>query len=144
MAVSSLNRQMSKSLTLPSTSSGAKNRAYYWPRIKPRLGTTPLQHRIAPSKANTNSWVRHLDANFQERRIAVLDNKYLQITDDIALPWTLMHLMATVEFIQHIDQPPGVAEDWWKLYHCVCNEVRDGASMRMAMVSIVGQKPPKG
>ena len=72
--------------------------------------------------------------------MAILDNKYLPITDDIALPWTLMHLMATVEFIQQIDRPPGTAEDWWALYHSACNDVRNGASMRMGMVSIVGQK----
>ena len=91
-------------------------------------------------RANADSWVRHLDETFEKRQMVVLDNKYLPITDDIALPWTLMHLMATVEFIQQIDRPAGTAEDWWTLYHRVCNDVRNGASMRMGMISIVGQK----
>ena len=49
--------------------------------------------------------------------------------------------MATVEFIQTIDRPVGSAVDWWELYHRVTQDIRNGASMRMGMISTVGQKP---
>ena len=90
------------------------------------------------------SWVRQLDQPFRERSIAVLDHRCLPIDDDIALPWTLQHLMAATELINVLDRPPGAASDWWELYQKVVMEVRRGATMRMAMISIVGQRPQKG
>lgn len=71
----------------------------------------------------------------------ILDDKYLPIEDDIALPWTLQHLMASLELIQNIDRLPGSALEWWKLYQRATEDVHNGASMRMGMVSILGQKP---
>ena len=71
----------------------------------------------------------------------VLEDMYRPIDDDIALPWTLQHLMASVELILNIDKPPGSAADWWQLYQEATEEVQHGASMRMGMVSILGQKP---
>ena len=93
-------------------------------------------------QADTSSWVRELCRVFKECQLNVLDDKYVPIGDDIAVPWTLQHLMATVEFIQTIDRPAGSAAEWWKLYHRVAGDVRKGASMRMGMVSVIGQKPP--
>jgi hypothetical protein len=71
----------------------------------------------------------------------ILDDKYLPIDDDIALPWTLQHLMAALELIQNIERPAGSAVEWWKLYERATQDVQNGASMRMAMVSVLGQKP---
>lgn len=89
------------------------------------------------------SWVRQLDKAFKARDIVVLDHRSLAIDDDIALPWTLQHLMATAEIINALDRPPGAASDWWELYQRGVTEVRQGATMRMAMISIAGRKPQK-
>lgn len=51
--------------------------------------------------------------------------------------------MATTELINVLDRPRGAASDWWALYQRVVMEVRQGATMRMAMISIAGQKPQK-
>ena len=91
------------------------------------------------AEADKSSWVRELCHVFQARQLKVLDDKFLPIEDDIAVPWTLQHLMAIVEFIQTIDRPVGSAVDWWELYHRVIQDIRNGASMRMSMVSILGQ-----
>ena len=77
---------------------------------------------------------------FEEQQIAVLDNKFLPIEDDIARPWTLQHLMAITEMIKSIQQSNGDVREWQRLYEKVSEEIHCGASMRMAMVSIVGQK----
>ena len=92
-------------------------------------------------RAKRCSWVRHLKEKYEARHLAVLDSKILPISDDIALPWTLTHLMATVELIKHIDNPAGGASDWWKAYEEAAEEVQHGASIRMAMISVIGQKP---
>ncbi len=94
-------------------------------------------------EADGSSWVRELSRVFKKRQLKVLDDKFLPIGNDIAVPWTLQHLMAIVEFIQTIDKPVGSAVDWWELYHRVTQDIRNGASMRMGMVSILGQKPLK-
>ena len=49
--------------------------------------------------------------------------------------------MAIVELINVLDRPPGKAADWWLLYGRVVDEVRLGATMRMSMASVIGQKP---
>ena len=92
-------------------------------------------------EAHESSWVRELCYFFKKRQLKVLDDKFLPIEDDIAVPWTLQHLMAILEFIQTIDKPIGSAADWWELYQRVTHDIRNGASMRMGMISIVGQKP---
>lgn len=88
------------------------------------------------------SWVRNLGAAFRERGVSVLDDRFLPINDDIAHPWTLNHLMSSVESISIIDQPRGnaSAREWWKLYDRAAAEVKQGATMRMGMVSVVGHK----
>ena len=60
---------------------------------------------------------------FEERQISILDNKLLSIPDEIALPWTLQHLMAIVETIKTIEQSKGDASDWRWLYERVAEEV---------------------
>ena len=70
----------------------------------------------------------------------MIDNKFVPIDDDMAHPWTLMHLMATLEFIKGLDRPPGSATDWWKVYEAAAEEAYHGGSMRMAMISCVGRK----
>ncbi|MCJ1353415.1 MAG: hypothetical protein MMC33_003401 [Icmadophila ericetorum] len=100
-----------------------------------------LQSLTLASGGNRYSWVRHLKERYEARQLAVLDNKILPISDDIALPWTLTHLMATVELIKHIDNPTGSATDWWKAYEEAAEEVQRGASIRMAMISVIGRKP---
>ena len=82
-----------------------------------------------------------LAKTFREGGLSILDSKILPINDDIAHPWTLQHLMASVELINVIDQPRGSAIEWWKLYERAAEEVEQGATMRMKMVSVVGQKP---
>ena len=49
--------------------------------------------------------------------------------------------MASVEFIQLLDRPPGSAKDWWNIYDKAVAEAEQGATMRMGMVRVVGQKP---
>lgn len=89
---------------------------------------------------NGNSWVRELEDTFQYRGLTVLDNTFRPIKDDIATPWTLNHLLAVYELINVLDQPKGNANDWWELYEKAVAETEQGVTMRMAMVSIVGQK----
>ncbi|KAL8646082.1 MAG: hypothetical protein Q9226_007027, partial [Calogaya cf. arnoldii] len=86
-------------------------------------------------------WVRSLGAAFRDRNVPVLDDKFLPITDDIAQPWSLMHLMASVELINAIDQPRGNAKarEWWKMYDRAAEEVRLGATIRMAMVQAIAK-----
>ncbi|KAJ5735702.1 UMTA methyltransferase family protein-like protein [Penicillium malachiteum] len=86
-------------------------------------------------------WVRDLQHYFQEGGFQVIDNKFMPISDDIALPWTLQHLMAFVEFVRRLDDPVGSAAEWWEVYEKAADETIRGASMRMAMASIVGRKP---
>lgn len=84
--------------------------------------------------------MRELQRYFHESHLEVIDNQFLPIPDDLALPWTLQHLMAFVEFVRRIDDPVGSAADWWKVYEEAAGETARGASMRMAMISIVGRK----
>ncbi|KAL8992606.1 MAG: hypothetical protein Q9169_006971 [Polycauliona sp. 2 TL-2023] len=88
------------------------------------------------------SWTRSLGAAFQAQGLSVLDDKLLPIKDDIAHPWSLIHLMVAVELINLIERRHGTedARVWWELYDRAAAEVRQGATMRVAMVSIVGQK----
>ncbi|RAK95951.1 class I SAM-dependent methyltransferase [Aspergillus ibericus CBS 121593] len=86
-------------------------------------------------------WVRHLGQYFRDRGATVVDDQWLPIADDIALPWTLQHLMAFAEFVRRIDQPVGTAREWWEVYERAADEAARGGSMRMAMASVVGRKP---
>ena len=125
----------------PSTRSNARFMTRCWQVRAPIFGTWPPAFYFSLAEADESSWVRELSRIFQTRQLKVLDDKFLPIEDDIAVPWTLQHLMAIVEFIQTIDRPVGSAVDWWELYHRVTQDIRNGASMRMSMVSILGQKP---
>lgn len=51
-----------------------------------------------------------------------------------------MHLLFIPELILAIDNPPGSASEWWNVYEKAIAEARDGASIRMGMVSAVGRK----
>ena len=88
-------------------------------------------------------WVPGLGQTLQQGGLSLLNERFLPINDDIAHPWTLQHLMASVELINVIDRPPGnpTALEWWSLYDRAAAEVQRGASMRMGMVSVVGQLP---
>ena len=88
------------------------------------------------------SWVRSLGTTFRQRGLSVLDDRFLPINDDIAHPWTLNHLMSSVESINIIDQPRGNADarEWWALYDRAAAEVKQGATMRMGMVSVLAKK----
>ena len=79
---------------------------------------------------------------FEKHDLTVLDDKFLPINDDISHPWSLTHLMASVEIINVIDRPQGNAEarKWWEIYERAAAEVRQGATIRMAMVSVVGRR----
>lgn len=87
-------------------------------------------------------WVRQLSSYFRNQGLRVLNDRLLPIQDDIALPWTIQHLMGTQELIQNL--PPEVAQTWWELYEKAAQEVHLGASMRMGMVSVTGRKPSAG
>lgn len=78
---------------------------------------------------------------FQQHGLDVLDDTFRSIPDDIAQPWTLQHMLAAAEVINVIHQKTGKGTEWWKLYDRAVAEVEQGASVRMGMVSVVGQKP---
>ena len=52
-----------------------------------------------------------------------------------------MHLMSVAELIRQIDEPLGAARDLWGLHKNAMEEARNGISIRMGMVVVVGQKP---
>ena len=83
-------------------------------------------------------WVGNLAKVFRKSQLHVLSNRTLPIDDDIAYPWSLQHLMGSKEMIKGL--PLDMADDWWDLYRRAAEEVNHGASMRMAMVSMVGRK----
>lgn len=87
-----------------------------------------------------NSWVRHLNATLEEQGMVILDSKCLPIEDDIALPWTVQHLMAATEFIDNMSHQPDLASDLWETYERAAQEVSAGATMRMTMISVCGRK----
>ena len=77
---------------------------------------------------------------FHKHGLEGIAHKYFPIEDDIAVPWTLTHLLASAEVIKNLEQPPGSATEWWILHQKAEEEVLRGASMRMGMVSTVGRK----
>jgi len=85
--------------------------------------------------------VRELAKLFQQCGLSVLNDTFQPIKDGIAHPWTLQHMLASAEVIQVIDRPRGSANEWWEVHDRAVAEVEHGASMRMGMVSVVGQKP---
>lgn len=87
-----------------------------------------------------NRWVRNLNAPFEEQGMFILDSKCLPIENDIALPWTVQHLMAATEFINNMSRQPDLAKDLWETYERAAQEVSCGATMRMAMISVCGRK----
>lgn len=96
--------------------------------------------QLNPFNGQLNSWVRHLNATLEEQGIVILDSKCLPIEDDIALPWTVQHLMAATEFIDNMSHKPDLASDLWETYERAAQEVSAGATMRMAMISVCGRK----
>ncbi|EDO04614.1 predicted protein [Sclerotinia sclerotiorum 1980 UF-70] len=82
-----------------------------------------------------------LDKAFQKRNLVVLANQYVPIDDEIAHPWTMTHLMASVEMGSIIERERGNAEEWWNMHRRAIAEMYHGASLRMSMVSVAGRKP---
>ncbi|KAL8774224.1 MAG: hypothetical protein Q9209_000975 [Squamulea sp. 1 TL-2023] len=86
------------------------------------------------------SWVRELKSTFTQRGLAVVYDTLRTIPDDIATPWTLNHMLAAYELINVLDEPKGSANEWRELYERAVAEAEQGVTMRMGMISIVGQK----
>ena len=61
--------------------------------------------------------------------------------DDIALPWTYNLMMATSEFISMAARKSEAAKGWWDVHARASEEVTRGATLRMRIISAVGQKP---
>ncbi|CAD6442881.1 e36562f9-003d-49ac-b33d-270b4734531d [Sclerotinia trifoliorum] len=96
---------------------------------------------LVSGKYNDFRWITELDKTFQKRNLVVLANQYVPIDDEIAHPWTMTHLMASVEMGTIIERERGNAEEWWNMHRCAIAEMYHGASLRMSMVSIAGRKP---
>ncbi|KAL9031755.1 MAG: hypothetical protein Q9196_000232 [Gyalolechia fulgens] len=73
--------------------------------------------------------------------LTVVDNKFFPIPDEIAHPWTHMHLLSVGELIKNVRDSGDNAQEWWDLYIEAIEEARRGASVRMDMVVAVGRKP---
>ncbi|KAL8776594.1 MAG: hypothetical protein Q9213_008210 [Squamulea squamosa] len=98
-------------------------------------------HALLYSKKGTDfSWVRELKSTFTQRRLSVVHDTFRPIPDDIATPWTLNHMLAAYELINLLDQPKGSVNDWRQLYEKAVAEAEQGVTMRMGMISIIGQK----
>lgn len=82
-----------------------------------------------------------MDKAFQKRDILVLANQYVPIDDEIAYPWTMTHLMASVEMGRIVERERGIAEEWWHMHRCAIAEMYHGTSLRMSMISVAGKKP---
>ncbi|KAL9601035.1 MAG: hypothetical protein Q9179_002996 [Wetmoreana sp. 5 TL-2023] len=87
------------------------------------------------------SWVRSLDDLLRQEGLTVIENKYFQIPDEIAHPWTHMLLLSLGELVQNVKDSGDDAQKWWDLYVEAIEEARHGASVRMGMVVAVGRKP---
>jgi hypothetical protein len=86
-------------------------------------------------------WARSLGSIMtQQHRMVVLVDDYHPIPDDLAHPWTCMHLMSVAELIKAIDKPPGTAKEWWTLHEEAIREAHQGSSIRMGMISVVARK----
>lgn len=70
----------------------------------------------------------------------MLVNQHSQIPDEIAHPWTHMHLLSIGELIKNVEDSGENAQHWRDLYISAIEEARNGVSVRMAMVVTVGQK----
>lgn len=86
------------------------------------------------------SWVRRLSERFAEQGMRTVVDEYHPITDDIARPWTCMHVMSVAELIRGSNFSENSAEDWWELWGKAVQETQSGVSIRMGMVVTVGQK----
>lgn len=71
----------------------------------------------------------------------MLENQYCPIPNEIAHPWTHMHLLSVGELIKNVEDSGDDAQPWRDLYVKAIDEARNGASIRMAMVVAVGQMP---
>ena len=76
-----------------------------------------------------------------EQGLRDVDSLSHPVPHSIAYPWTLMHLMSVAELIRQLDEPLGAAKDLWVLHKNAMEEARNGVSIRMGMVVVVGRKP---
>ncbi|KAI9645959.1 hypothetical protein NHQ30_005396 [Ciborinia camelliae] len=98
-------------------------------------------HSLVSGKYNDFRWITELDKVFLERNLSVLACQYVPIDDDIAHPWTMTHLMASVEMGKIIERERGNSEEWWMMHQRAIAEMYHGASLRMSMISVAGRKP---
>ncbi|KAL8704725.1 MAG: hypothetical protein Q9225_008069, partial [Loekoesia sp. 1 TL-2023] len=87
------------------------------------------------------SWVRSLDQFLPKVGLEVVNFQLYDIPDEIAHPWTHMHLLSVGELIKNVKDSGGDVTRWWNLYIKAIEEARNGASIRMGMVVAVGKKP---
>ena len=92
-------------------------------------------------QAKRESWLRELEKEFQSRHMEVVDNRFLSIRDDIAVPWTLQHMMGAMEVIEHLESQNKDVSELKRAYQMSLEELQHGASTRTAIVSICGRKP---
>ena len=81
-----------------------------------------------------------MDTLFQSAGLRVIENAYFPIPDEIAHPWSHMHLLSVGELIKHVEASGEDARHWQELYAGAVEEARNSARIRMAMVVAVGQK----
>ena len=81
-----------------------------------------------------------MDTLFQSAGLGVLDYVYSPIPDEIAHPWSHMHLLSVGELVNNVEASGEDVRHWQDLYAGAIEETRNSASIRMAMVVAVGQK----
>lgn len=81
-----------------------------------------------------------MDTLFQSAGLGVLENVYFPIPDEIAHPWSHMLLLSVGELIKQVEASGEDTRRWQELYAGAIEEVRNNASIRMAMVVAVGHK----
>ncbi|KAI4098050.1 MAG: hypothetical protein LQ339_006618 [Xanthoria mediterranea] len=91
----------------------------------------------------SHSWVRSLDELFRQEGLVVIEYKQFPIPNEIAHPWTHMHLLSLGELIKDIEKSGEDSHKWLDLHAGAIEEARHGASVRMNMVVAVGRKPSK-
>ncbi|MCJ1303443.1 hypothetical protein MMC08_006253 [Hypocenomyce scalaris] len=96
----------------------------------------------------TYKWISELDKLFTKHGLQVLSYRRLPISSDIAKPWTDMQLMATEDILEQAIIPScsrdGSAspspDEWREMFQNVVGESKQGMSITMDMVVVVGRK----
>ena len=100
------------------------------------------------SSTNFGRWISELDKLFTKHGLQVLSYRRLPISSDIAKPWTDMQLMATEDILEQAIIPScsrdGSAspspDEWREMFQNVVGESKQGMSITMDMVVVVGRK----